>query len=386
MDLQEAIIKFLSNTASSEELDFLIENIEKKENKKIFKSYIKTHFAISIAMHKPNTKKAKKEFLLNIKNEKRRGRLRVINSVVKYAAVVLIMIGGAFTYKHYYDINQSATSNTKIIPREGQVILQLENGEKQIISGSKPIKNIKGKTIAKSDGTSILYENKITNDKKLVYNKLTVPYGKKIDLVLSDGTRVTLNSGSSLKYPVDFVKDGERKVFLQGEAFFDVTPNKEKPFYVEAQAINVKVYGTSFNFKNYQEETDTEVVLVEGSVSMQLNKSSKNEVQETILKPGDKASFNKNNKNITKTKVDTSIYTSWIHGNLVFRDEPFKNIIKALERSYNVIIINNNKEVINESFNATIETNNESIEQVLSYFEKVYDIDYKIIENKVVIN
>src|SRR5690606_11075231 len=144
--------------------------------------------------------------------------------------------------------------------------------------------------------------------------------------------------------------------------------------------------GTTFNITNYPEDESSEVVLLEGSVSLMDEGSVGVARDEVFLEPGFKGEFNKVERKITKEKVNTSIYTSWRNGNLVFRDISFENIIQKLERHYNVIIINNNKDLDKETFNATIETQHETIEQVFNYFNKVYRIKYKIVENKIIID
>jgi ferric-dicitrate binding protein FerR (iron transport regulator) len=124
------------------------------------------------------------------------------------------------------------------------------------------------------------------------------------------------------------------------------------------------------------------VVLVEGSVGM-YSKYFDNIVR---LKPGIKGSFNKSNLSITQNKINTSIYTSWIDGQVVFRNESFESILTKLERIYNVEIINNNNNKSNETFNAKIDVENESINEVLSYFNKIYNIKYQTFNNKIIIN
>ncbi|WP_417443151.1 FecR family protein [Joostella sp.] len=383
-DIEDIISKFLNNSANSIELDMLHEWIEKGNNVNVFKTYVETHFAIAVAMNQPDLKKIKNNFLSDVRKEKRKQRFLNMTSFLKYAAVVIFIIGAGLMFKsNFYSDDLEQT----ISPREGEITLQLANGEvKSIKNGAQiDIKGNKGQTLANSDGNKLSYSNKVEYDETLVYNKLTIPYGKKYDLILADGTRVKLNSGSSIKFPTKFNNTNERRVFLEGEAFFVVSHNHQKPFYVQANGVDIKVYGTEFNVKNYTENKTTEVVLVSGSVSLAQNNSTSKK-DEFKLQPGERGSFDRTDKAIVKDKVDTSIYTSWVQGNLIFKKEPFKNIIKALERSYNVVIINNNKVLDEEHFNATIETEYESIEQVFNYFSKVYSIEYKVIENKIVIN
>ena len=146
--------------------------------------------------------------------------------------------------------------------------------------------------------------------------------------------------------------------------------------------IKVEVYGTKFNVRNYTEDFNSDIVLVEGSVGI----NNSEILEQTILKPGFKGSVNKENFRVTTTKVNTKIYTSWIDGEVIFRNETFGQILKKLERLYNVTIINNKNESSNELFNAAIDVENEDIDKVLEYFNKIYNIEYEIFNNKIIIN
>ena len=230
------------------------------------------------------------------------------------------------------------------------------------------------------------------NDDELVYsdiNKkgeniqhhLVVPYGKRFNISLSDGTKVFLNSGSSISYPAVFGANSTRLVELKGEAYFDVTEDKNSIFRVSSGKIMVEVYGTQFNLRNYNEDYFSDVVLVEGSVGIKDRENS----ELTMLTPGIKGSVNKENFSINKMRVNTSVYTSWIEGNVIFRNETFSQIVQKLERLYNVTIINNKKDS-DQLFNASIDVESESIEQVLDYFEEIYNVQHTFYENKIIIN
>jgi ferric-dicitrate binding protein FerR (iron transport regulator) len=142
----------------------------------------------------------------------------------------------------------------------------------------------------------------------LVFHSLKVPYGKRFDIILSDNSKVYLNSGSTLKYPVKFLDNQIREVFLEGEAFFEVSEDEKNIFRVNSNGINVEVYGTKFNFKNYPEDYISDVVLVNGSVGI----SSSENKSITKLSPGFKGSVDKESFKVDKVKINTKIYTSWI--------------------------------------------------------------------------
>ncbi len=300
---------------------------------------------------------------------------------ISIAASVVVLLGIGLAY-------QKGAFNTKPEPKfdfkSTDIVLQLENGNIQIISENNKVevRDANGNVIANQDGDKIVYDNTVDLE-KVAYNTIKIPYGKRFQLQLSDGTVVHLNSGTTLKYPVKFIAGENRQVFLDGEAFFDVAKDKKHPFIVNADDLNVRVLGTHFNVSNYPEDASTDVVLVEGSVGMYNSNEDFNAEKNTILKPGFKGSFNKENNTIFTKPVITDIYTSWINGGLTFRNMTFKNIITKLERRYNVTIINKNEKLANEKFNASFKE--ESIENVMSYFNDIHGINYTIKNNQILI-
>lgn len=300
---------------------------------------------------------------------------------ISIAASIVVLLGIGFFYKQNM---ADKPVEQKFDFKSSDIVLQLENGETQIISenNSSQVKDAKGNIVGNQNGDKLVYDN-TADPEKLVYNTIKIPYGKKFRLQLSDGTFVHLNSGTTLKYPVKFIAGENRQVFLDGEAFFDVAKDKKHPFIVNADELNVRVLGTHFNVSNYPEDPLTDVVLVEGSVGMYQSNQEFDAAKNTILKPGFKGSFNKENAKISTKAVLTDIYTSWINGGLTFRNMTFKNIITKLERRYNVTIINKNEKLANEKFNASFKE--ESIENVMSYFNEIHGIHYTIKNNQILI-
>ncbi|WP_456313879.1 FecR family protein [Pseudomonas shirazensis] len=300
---------------------------------------------------------------------------------IAIAASVVVLLGAGLFYKQ-----NSITKNveSKFDFKSTDIVLQLEDGKVQIIheDNSVQVLDSKGNVVGNQSGNKLVYDNH-SDLEKVSYNTIKIPYGKKFQLQLSDGTLVHLNAGTTLKYPVKFIAGENRQVFLDGEAFFDVAKDKKHPFIVNADNLNVRVLGTHFNVSNYPEDTATDVVLVEGSVGMYNSNEDFNADKNTILKPGYKGSFNKENASIMTKPVITDIYTSWINGGLTFRNMTFKNIITKLERRYNVTIINKNEKLANEKFNASFK--DESIENVMSYFNDIHGINYTIKNNQILI-
>lgn len=382
--IHNCLLRYLNNSATGSDLDILNNWIQKPSNEVFFKEYIETHFAITIGMNKADPSEIRKQLLKEIRKEKNIFYRIKSKSILKYAAVGLLFLGIGYIFQTM--IEKSTLENIPL-PTEEVITLELENGNIKIISEDSSFKivDVNGKIIGKQQGQQLIYSNNV-NVAEVSYNTLSIPYGKRFLLNLSDGTKVHLNAGSSLRYPVKFLNGQIRQVFLKGEAYFDVAEDKKNPFIVNAYELNVQVVGTEFNVIAYPEDTDTDVILIEGSVGLFERKEEFDINKNTILQPGFKGSFDKEHKTFDTNKVNTTLYTSWIDGTIVFRNEPFDNIIKTLERQYNTTIINNNTTLGGETFNASIEVERESLEEVLNYFNKVYAIEYQVVNNKVIIN
>lgn len=165
--------------------------------------------------------------------------------------------------------------------------------------------------------------------------QVIIPYGKRSVIELADGSKIWLNSGSLLQYPVEF-KGNSREVFLTGEAFFDVKNDPAKPFYVTTNDVKIKVTGTRFNVMAYSQDNITEAVLVSGRIEASRKKLLSRSIE---LIQGEMFTFNRQENSVKKKQVETEMYSSWINGYLLFKNEPIKNIFTKLERYYNRRII-----------------------------------------------
>ncbi len=386
---EKLIIKYLSNSITAAELDKLSIWVKEPENEQIFLEYIKINYAIDFNMSQFDNDKTKDVLFEHIKSKRNIFKIIKLNSVFKYAAIIIVAIGLTLFYKKNTDPKQ------KLIISDEVITIKLDNGDIEVIdtSGKKKIINKKGNIVGIQKGSELNYQNQENEQltplshkksEELAFNELTVPFGKKFQIILSDGTEVYLNAGTTLKYPIHFINDAERKVYLlNGEAYFDVTTDTIHPFIVSTSKMNIQVLGTEFDVSAYPEDATIRTVLVEGLVRLMGNNPTlKNSI--SVLKPGYKAEWSKNTNNLSISKVDTSIYTGWKNGKLIFKNMKFKNILIKLERKYNVTIINNNKELDDQYYDATFDI--ETIEQVLNSFNKSYKIEYTIKNNQIIIN
>lgn len=206
--------------------------------------------------------------------------------------------------------------------------------------------------------------------------------GMVTQFALSDGTKVWLNSGSELQFPTIF-NSKKREVILKGEAFFEVTKNEKLPFRVNTNELKVEVLGTSFNVVSFDDDTQSEVVLVTGKVGLSSEKGQIVKEYGNII-PGQRAIYKKENQEVITQEVDVAKYIAWRDGNLIFQDDSMEDVVKRLSRWFNVEITISDPEIKNYIYKATFR--NENLIQVLNLLKLSAPIDYRITDRKALAN
>jgi transmembrane sensor len=376
--IEKVIVKFFDNEASLTELSSLLHWINNEKNYAQYVEYISINHLTNLALNKLDQEKIIEEINSRINSNKKPSikKRALVFTNVAYVLCSLVIIFYLFSKGNLNDDLKSIDPNKITLTTENGNVIDLENLKE---NQTKINNNI---LVNQTNGTLYYKNDPIVEN--LTYNTINVPYGKVFNLELSDGTKVYLNSGTSIKYPVNFINNLDREVFIDGEAFFEVNSNKSQ-FIVSSNNTSAYVYGTKFNFKDYPEDNFSEVILTEGSlgVSEISNNIKNNDV--LMIRPGERAKVNYSSGEIERSRVNTSLYTSWIDGRVAFRNESLPSMIQKLERIYNVIIINNNKDIEEKYFTATILYKEESINDVLSYLSEVYGLKYQIIDNKILI-
>lgn len=242
------------------------------------------------------------------------------------AAIALIIIGISLFFPFSEQIS---------VPDKELIVGELLNNEDiQLITTGEAIlfRNDVEVTLREEGTAEIIQGNNETSTIQIdldKLNSLVVPYGKRSTLTLVDGSRVWLNSGSVLEFPAQFNGKKREIRLISGEMYIEVTHDKEKPFYVQTDNFNVKVYGTKFNIFNYSGLPQS-VVLVEGSVSLQ-SKGDK----ELFITPNEKAVYCEGGIFETQ-KVDASQFISWKEGYLSFDKTPITEVLQQIGRYYNL--------------------------------------------------
>ncbi|MCS2767213.1 DUF4974 domain-containing protein [Bacteroides thetaiotaomicron] len=207
------------------------------------------------------------------------------------------------------------------------------------------------------------------------------PLGSKTKLYLPDGTLVWLNAGSRMTYSQGFGVDN-RKVELEGEGYFEVKRNEKIPFFVKTKDLQLQVLGTKFNFRDYPEDHEVVVSLLEGKVG--LNNLLREE-KEAVLSPDERAVLNKANGFLTVESVTASNASQWTDGYLFFDEELLSDIAKELERSYNVKIHIANDSLKTFRFYGNFVRREQNIQEVLEALASTEKMQYKIEERNITI-
>ena len=207
------------------------------------------------------------------------------------------------------------------------------------------------------------------------------PLGSRTKLYLPDGTLVWLNAGSRMTYSQGFGVDN-RKVELEGEGYFEVQRNEKLPFFVKTKDLQLQVLGTKFNFRDYPEDHEVALSFLEGKV--ELNNLLKKE-KEAFLAPDERAILNKANGLMTVETVTASNASQWTDGYLFFDEELLPDIVKELERSYNVNIHIANDSLNKFRFYGNFVRREQSIQEVLDALASTEKIQYKIEERNITI-
>ena len=260
---------------------------------------------------------------------------RSIGNWWKYAAVLLfpILVVGSCKLMHETEqVSIVASSVSPIQPGCSQAVLVLDDGRKVFLKEEEEgvISEDKEITVTGEKDRLVYTSSEGKNVDEIRFNELEVPRGGEYKVRLADGTLVYLNSATRMKYPVKF-DEKERKVYLSGEAYFEVAKDPERPFFVEMEGVEVRVYGTSFNVNTHQ-EGDIQTVLVKGSIGVKVLSSG----MESVIRPGQMAEFKQGNTKVDVKDVNVAVYTDWKDGIFRFENQRLEDILAVLSNWYDM--------------------------------------------------
>ena len=371
--IKKSLIKDLSDK-EQKELDQLLDDQSLQDVYKELsdRGYLKKQF---MEYEKYSSQKAYREF-----KERRghSGRIRIVRWVAVVAAVWVLALGVTLwmTFGKKENVAPLPVAS-KIIPAgEKKATLTLADGmEVHVEEITAQILQEKGMNIEYRNG-EIVYHKSEEKTTEVVYNKLEVPRGGECMIKLDDGTKVWVNAETKLKYPVTFVGD-RREVVLEGEAFFDVAKN-EKPFIVETSFGDVRVLGTAFGISAYASEPESYTTLVRGKVSVE-----REGIKPVVILPGEQVVTSKDGKMI-KQQVDVEEFVGWKDGIYVFKEKSLGEIMKTLERWYNISVDFQEKSLVDLPFTGNLKRYDD-INVFFDALTRTGDMKYRVEGNQVIL-
>jgi ferric-dicitrate binding protein FerR (iron transport regulator) len=390
--------KYTENSCTAEERNEFIQMVKQDENTPELNNLISSAVNLAEAEHEINQEKADELFanILNITPENG-ATIRFLSKknkkVLWAAAAILILVLGSSVYYILDKNTMPQVVQNKPVPKQLRndvapgykgAVLTLANGQQIILdSAGNGMLTAQGSTNILKQNGKIVYDEQNISKREVLYNTMTTPRGRQYSLVLADGTKVWLNAASSITFPTAFTGN-ERRVQITGEAYFEVTKDPKKPFTVFISSLSgkldeteVKVFGTHFNIKAYDDESSIKTTLLEGSVRVTKENS------DALLKPGQEAILDdQGDFKVTKANVEEAV--AWKDRLFQFNNESIKSIMRQLSRWYDIEVVYQGN-VADKKFSGVM-SQNTNLSQVLKMLQLTKSIHFKMEGTKVIVS
>lgn len=389
IEMDIIIVKFLNHQSTAEENSVLLKWIEESpDNKCHFISIQKLYVANKVNRELSEEEKAESEKILDniigdesygkiiqIQKRRRRNLWRYISSAA--AIVILLLSVGLYDYFQNRSLMLMKENVKLAVIKPQSPTLVLSNGKEIALSELNSNLEDVGVKIQKEKSNGLSYSS-VKNAIEVKFNTLKVPIANTFQITLSDGTKVWLNSDSELKYPLNFVGN-ERRVFLKGEAYFEVSKQSNKaPFIVESENLQTKVLGTHFNISCYDNDITHHVTLSEGSVSVGINS------EQTILAVGDQIRYNQNDQTVITQQVDPTEYNSWIDGQTWFHNIPLNQLTTMIKRFYGINILLNDESLSSLRFSGKLLKSYDP-KEIIELISESADLEWSVEKDAIVL-
>lgn len=294
----------------------------------------------------------------------------------KYAAVIIITISLSIIISQNISRKIATDTAHHIEAVSAKAFILLSNGKKINVDSLANSHKIKiGDFSIKKYDRKIVYNQQKNISYKNEYNTIIIPKGGDYQLTLSDGSQIWLNSDTKLRFPITFYEN-TRKVFLEGEAYFDVAHDENKPFVIITETSEIEVLGTSFNLSSYKEDNKFKISLVNGSVKTTLPTT------EVVMKAGYELSFDKTTKTVTQKQINTDDVVLLKKGIYVFQGKNLLEVSKYIERWYNVKFHFKNKNIETTIFTGFV-NKYEPIDSFINRFKEIMEYSIRIEGNNI---
>jgi transmembrane sensor len=295
-------------------------------------------------------------------------------------SVSLFLLMGKNTSTSAVSTAPKKQTTNDVMPGASGAILKLDDGSSIVLDNASNGNLVQqGNTLVVKSGSAISYvKDNAQGEKQIHYNTVETPKGRQFQLVLEDGTKVWLNAASSIRFPVAFVGK-QRIVEITGEAYFEVSKNKQKAFQVMCNGAIVEVLGTHFNVNAYTDEEAMNTTLLEGSVKIVNGKNQK------IIKPGEQAQIHNDGNLNTMANVNVDEVVAWKNNSFLFDNTDVKKLMRQLSRWYDVDVVF--KGTTNEplTFNGTI-SRYATLSTVLRMLESTGDVKFSIEGKRIIVS
>lgn len=391
---KELINKYILNTCTREEMDRLLKIIGDEKDEDNITQILKDHWENLGKSNNANQPGVERKFALLMKEIKKEDSVISIvpDKKRKYryrrfaaAAIIvgIITAGGYFIFNHYPSRqvakvkNITTGENKEILPGKNAATLTLSDGTTVVLDEVQngTISTQGNAKILKLSNGTLSYNNLNKETKEVLYNTISTPKGGQYQLLLSDGSKVWLNAASSVKFPATFVGK-ERKVELLGEAYFEVAKNRDMPFKVNVDGLEVEVLGTHFNINSYSDESTVRTTLLEGSVKINSSKAK------IFLKPGQQAKLERDGEVKIINNADLDEVVAWKEGRFQFDRADIYTVMRQIKRWYDVSI--EYKGIVSSHFGGTI-SRNVNLSQVLKMLQLTGEVKFQVEDRKVVV-
>ncbi|MES3018109.1 MAG: FecR domain-containing protein [Bacteroidota bacterium] len=379
-EFKSLVDRYLSGKASAEEEEYLFDYYDSLQEKEIFWD------EDIMGVQEEVKNKLYKRALNDIASQQGSDRKTIVRTLVRWslAAAVLALVSVAVYFSSLKSQPQLATIVKKdnpvpadILPGGNKAVLTLADGTQIILDNADDgtLTTQGNISVNKSKDGQLIY--KVSKDgqsafgKEPEYNTIRTPASGQYEVVLSDDTRVWLNAGSSIKFPTAFTSN-ERLVEIEGEAYFEVSKDKKRPFKVKSDNQLIEVLGTHFNVNAYRDEASVKTTVLEGSVKISAG------AENNIIKPGQQNRLSRTKEKMDVVEVDVEEAISWKNGLFMFENEEIHSIMRKISRWYGVDVVYEQNN-IEEKFGGTV-SKFENVSQVLKILEVTGTIHFKIVQ------
>lgn len=383
-ELYQKILESWTDKATREQQTFVMRwRQESPEHESCYWELFRLHCRVNAASKygKIDVEAARLSVMRQLSESRKKGhwRLYVWRGVVAASVLVALALFSVWKAEDREIMQQNAD---RTIGGQGAVTLVLGNGQEFPLSRDSSFElKVGNVNVQQHSGEGLYYvgeTDSLLEETLVEYNAIRVPRGGEYMLTLSDGTKVWLNSVTDLRFPVAF-PGKVRKVYLEGEAYFDVAHRDNQPFVVVTSNLEVKVYGTEFNVNTY-EAGRVKVVLVDGSVGVHVPALNR----EISVLPNQLAEYAEGMKDVRISEVDPLGHTAWRNGEFVFYEESVEKIMERLARWYDIQVSYINDDVRKQTFSGII-NRFERVEDVLRLIEEVAIVRFEIKGNTVLV-